>query len=682
MNDRRAPTTTARRLLLAALTLATTGCGCWAFEQVLSTGHHVALAIALRVLFLTLFILVAFSFWMATAGFLRLLAGRRVQCPTPHESASHALASTGKTAILMPIYNESPHRVFAGLRAIYESLQVTGHGTAFDFFILSDTTDPDLWLAEELAWARLNQAVTGASSVYYRHRPKNIARKAGNIADFCERWGSAYRYMIVLDADSVMSGETIVELIRRMDQDPQIGILQAPIVPANRLSVFARCQQFSACVYGPVFLEGFAWWANVDGNYWGHNAVIRVEPFTKHCGLGKLPGVEPLGGEILSHDFVEAALMRRAGFKVCLAHDLQGGSYEECPPTLIAFAQRDQRWCQGNMQHVRLVFSAGLHPVSRLHLGMGAMSYLSSPLWMLFLVLSFVSSLLAHGTATQPHGSAFGPQGYAWAAGLFATTMGLLLLPKLWGYLTTLLDRRRRAECGGAFKMAISVLLETLASMLVAPIMMAFHGTFVVLTLLGRRVHWTAQDRDEQGQPLAAAIATHWKQTVLGAIGAVAVWLLAPDTLVWLSPVLAGLILAIPLSILLSSVMLGQALARRGLLLTPEETAVPMILQRQRHLLALPPSKELNDFRGMFRRILADPAFIALHRCILRATDASITADVSQIRLTQRQLLAGGPARVSVENRKAILSDPLALSALHLFAWTSRRKGEPEVGEA
>ncbi len=543
----------------------------------------------------------------------------------------------------MPIYNESPHRVFAGVRAIHESLQATHQGPAFDFFVLSDTTDPDIWLTEELAWARLNRAISGDSRVYYRHRAKNVARKSGNIADFCEHWGAAYCYMIVLDADSVMSGETITELVRRMEADDEIGILQTSPVPVNRGSLFARCQQFAAAVYGPIFLEGFAWWSGDEGNYWGHNAIIRLDAFTKACGLPKLSGDGPLGGEILSHDFVEAALIRRAGYKVCLAHDLEG-SYEECPPTLIDFAQRDQRWCQGNMQHIRLLFSAGIHPVSRLHLGMGAMSYLSSPIWLASLVLSFLAVALPGSSAGQEveNAAAAGPD--YWALALFAVTMALLLLPKLWSYLVLLRDPRRLAKCGGASRAAASALIETVVSMLVAPILMAFHSTFVVTTLLGRRVQWTPQQRGENGQNFLAAVAAHWKQTIVGLLSAAAVWIFAAAMLVWLIPVFAGLILAIPLSIMLSSVPLGRGLARRGLLLIPQETHLPNVLRRHRHFLALPPAKESLDSRGMFRQVLTDPALLALHRSILEATETCVTAGPSAIGRAQRQLLAGGAA--------------------------------------
>ncbi len=661
------------RAILAMLTIFTTGCGAWIFGETLSARGIGPWSLILLPLFTVLFLWVSMSFWIATAGFVRRL--RLKPAPVePSRRIARFSPLTARTAIVMPIYNESPRRVFAGIRAIYESVLATGEGAAFDFFILSDTTDPDVWLAEELAWSRLNRAVAGNIRVYYRHRTKNIARKSGNIADFCERWGAAYRYMIVLDADSVMSGETIHEMVCRMEQDATIGILQAPPVPVNRESLFARCQQFAAKVYGPIFLEGFHWWAGDDGNYWGHNAIIRLDAFIKCCGLPKLPGSGPLGGEILSHDFVEAALMRRAGFKVCLAHDLEG-SYEECPPTLIDFAQRDQRWCQGNLQHIRLIFTAGFRPVSRMHLGMGAMSYLSSPLWMLSLIVGFLAVVL-RGMGANSAGQLQTTGGiHSWGAELFAATMALLLLPKLWSYILLVRDRRRAADFGGAAKIAAGVLLETLVSILVAPIMMAFHSAFVVSTFLGRRVQWNAQERDEQGLRLATAFSGHWKQTAAGLIVALAALAFAPGLMIWLAPIYVGLILAIPLSMLLSSTKVGQWLASRRLLLIPEEAITTTVLERRKHLLALTPAKDSVDPRSIFRRVLADPALLALHCSILDATGTGATISLRPVLLIQRQLLSGGTARVSVDNRKAILSDAAALRTLHLFAWSSPSAG-------
>jgi membrane glycosyltransferase len=355
--------------------------------------------------------------------------------------------------------------------------------------------------------------------------------------------------------------------------------------------------------------------------------------------------------------------------KVCVAQDLDG-SYEESPPTLIDYAQRDQRWCQGNMQHIRLVFSYGLVPMSRLHLGMGAMAYLSSPLWLMFMILSSLCMAMPLDAGRSEWSSTWTGPGY-----LFAISMTLLLLPKLWGYLLLLSDRRRLAGCGGALKALGSVLLETLLSILVAPIMMAFHVVFVSSTLLGVRVSWCAQERSERGQRFVPALAAHWKQTVAGLAAAVALWLLVPDNLPWLAPVLAGLLLAIPLSMIVSSVGLGQALAHWGFLITPAETSPPSVLRRLQYFLGEPVATELRDPQTLFGHLLTDPAFAALHRSMLLATGANVPAEPRQLGRTQKLVGAGTLHRVSMPERKAIQSDPAALQTLHLEHWASASVG-------
>jgi len=380
--------------------------------------------------------------------------------------------------------------------------------------------------------------------------------------------------------------------------------------------------------------------------------------------LPTLPGAPPLGGEILSHDFVEAALMRRAGLKVCLAHDLDG-SYEECPPTLLAYAQRDQRWCQGNLQHVRLVFSYGLLPMSRLHLGMGAMAYLSSPLWLMFMLLSSLwEAMPADETAEAD----------MWRrnAFLFLATMTLMLLPKFFGYVVLLRDPAQRARCGGALRAFASVLIETFLSILVAPIMMAFHVVFVCSTLLGVHVGWSAQQRSEQGQALLPAITAHWKQMVAGSLAFGVAWFLSPATLPWLAPVFIGLILAIPLSIALSSTTLGQALARAGLLITPPESAPPPELCRLEALLG---AGNALDHRSLFGRLLLDPVFAALHQDILRATESDVPADSRSVRRVLAQVRAGGLRSVSRDDRKAMQSDAAALAELQILHWVGQPAG-------
>ncbi|WP_437229994.1 glucans biosynthesis glucosyltransferase MdoH [Planctomicrobium sp. SH661] len=650
------------RWLLLVLTVLSTAGAFWLFATVLSSNGLNLAEYILLPLFTVLFSWIAFSFWTATYGMLLVL-----QQP-PRSASEHHLAREARTpgqprsqtAVLMPIYNESPTSVFAGVQAMLRSLLATGQEDDFDFFVLSDTTDPDIWLEEERTWARLVAEHGSQPRVFYRRRPRNVSRKAGNIADFCTRWGSEYEYMIVLDADSVMEGATLVEMVRRMDADRQLGILQVPPTPVNRLSMFARLQQFASRLYSDIFIQGFCSWANFDSNYWGHNAIIRVQPFIKHCGLPTLPGKAPLGGEILSHDFVEAALMARAGWKVALAHDL-GGSYEECPTTLLDFAKRDQRWCQGNMQHIRLIFSEGFRPISRLHLTMGAMAYLSAPLWLTFMVLS-VMAMWMDGPAQ--------PGETTWVGGasiVFGITMAMLLLPKLWSALALTKQPDRLRDFGGWDNVIGSVVLETLVSILVSPIMMFFHTRFVLTTLAGQKVQWNAQNRGEGDIGLGEAIFVYGPHTVAGILTALAIGYFTPSLLFWFLPVVIGLIFSVPLAMTLGSVKLGQRLAQQGLLLIPEEITTPEILRLQQQALAQAERSQSQLNRDqLFDTVLIDPSFHALHRNILFATDSNVPASSAEVQAISELIQREGPSAVPRDARRVILSDADALRQLHV----------------
>lgn len=626
-------------------------------------------------LFAVLMLWVALGFWTATFGFVRELAMLfRSKAQRRPIGQTHHAGPLPKTAVVMPIYNESPAEVFAGVRAMVEQLQMTAQARHFDFFILSDTTDPDIWLREEAFWATTRAALSGEVGLYYRHRTDNTYRKSGNIRDFCERWGSQYRYMVVLDADSLLEGPTLVEMVRRMELDPQIALVQAPPAPVNRLSFFARMQQFSARVYGQVFNSGFALWVQDDGNYWGHNAIIRIEPFMDHCGLPKLPGVPPLGGEILSHDFVEAAMLREAGWKVVLDHDLQG-SYEQCPTNLIDFAKRDQRWCQGNLQHTRLAAAYGVHIISRLHLTMGVMSYASSLLWAMFLVLAV---LLGIGVGQSAPGAfpLFGLERYLpitytpGAVWLFILTMAMLMIPKAYGYIIALTQPRVLRTLGGPGRLLVSVLLETLVSVIVAPIFMAFHSTFVVGTLLGHSTHWGTQRRSETVLHFRDALSAHAMHTIVGFCALILVDQLAPQLMLWLSPVLFGLIFSVPISILLSSATVGRKLRQWGLLLIPEEYQPPDILLRQRRH-AAHHYRAVQDAPHAFTRMVVDPALNRLHATMLREQHApggqtKLSPEMHRLR---KIALAGGPAHLTQKERKLLISDAATIEWLHREAW-------------
>jgi membrane glycosyltransferase len=452
----------------------------------------------------------------------------------------------------MPVYNEDPAQVLAGLEATFRSLARAGDSTNFDFFLLSDTTDSEIAAAEHGGWAALCRRLGAQGKLFYRRREHNVGRKAGNIADFCCRWGRRYDFMVVLDADSVMSGETLLALVRAMQAAPRAGIIQTVPIPVGQQTMFGRFVQFAARLYSPMLATGLSFWQLGEANYWGHNAIIRLAPFMRHCGLPVLPGEPPLGGEILSHDFVEAALLRRGHWQVYLLPDLEG-TYEGVPPNMLDFAKRDRRWAQGNLQHLRLLAVRGLHPLSRLHFLLGALAYASSLIWLVLLAFSTADAL---GRALRPH-EFFGP-GYQlfpdWPiaktdeiVSLLTVTVAMLILPKAAGVLLCLRDPKRRAAFGGAGRVLASALAEVIFSTLIAPVMMLFHAYFVLTILSGHNVSWNPQARGDRSVGLREAVRYELAPTLLGVTWGAATFWLAPSFFWWLTPVLTGLGLAIPL---------------------------------------------------------------------------------------------------------------------------------------
>jgi membrane glycosyltransferase len=580
------------------------------------------LQIALLVVFTVTFVWIALPFVNGLIGFLAQWSGRGVSGITIPSLPVAPL--TTRTVLLMPIYNEAPQRVFAGLQAIYETLDTLGVLDHFDIFILSDTTEPEIWLEEEAAWWELCRRTQGETRIFYRHRPKNIRRKAGNIADFCQRWGARYDHMVVLDADSLMTGTALVQLVAAMEAYDDVGLIQTLPLVVNRHTLFARAQQFAARIYGPVIATGLAYWHLGDSNYWGHNAIIRTQAFIEHAGLPDLPGQAPFGGHIMSHDFVEAALLRRAGWKVYLVPDITG-SYEESPPSLLDFAERDRRWCQGNLQHSRVVPAAGLRWLSRLHLVMGIMSYLASPIWLLFIMLGILLALQAHFLRPEyfpqefalfPSWPVFDPQR---ALRLFVCTMAVLVAPKAFGYILLLKDRQKVRRCGGALRAGLSVLVEIFLSSLIAPVMMLMQSAVVMGIMTGRDVGWKAQRRDDGSISFRAVAGRHRSHTLFGVVLAVAAYAVSPGLLAWLSPVVLGLVLAIPVSGITAKQRLGQAFRRLGLLAIPEEVDPPAVLRRANEL-----SSEWATTRPHMTealgRLASDAQLRALHAAMLSTT--------------------------------------------------------------
>jgi len=517
-------------------------------------------------LFLLLFTHVAIGFSQAFFGFL-ILSDRRSDWSAKRQSAAES-SSLPVTAIVIPIYNEAVGAVFARLRVMHDSLKSLGALERFQFFVLSDSTDKEKAREEKLAWAQL-VAHSGADRIFYRRRKLPLNRKSGNIADFCRRWGSQYRYMICLDADSLMSGETLVELVRRMEADHRIGILQTVPQAINGLTIWSRLQQFAMSLYGPIFAAGANFWQQEESNFWGHNAIIRLAPFIQHCALPELPGRSAIGRRPMSHDFVEAALMRRAGWEVHLADDLVG-SYEETPPTVIEHLKRDRRWCQGNLQHWPLALARGFKPVTRFHFLHGIFSFLASPLLVLVLLLGFIKNL---GGAPVSDGLFADAARAQIAFLLFAFTILLLLLPKFLA-IGLALRQKRATELGGALKTMASALLEMVISILIAPVFLFFHAKFVLFSLLGKRVEWHAQQRGHaKGIDWSEARKVFGLTTLLGLIVGVVTWWLTPGYFFWLLPIVLGWLLAIPLTALLGDLRAGTRLRKHGLLLVPSEVA-------------------------------------------------------------------------------------------------------------
>jgi len=487
--------------------------------------------------------------------------------------------------MLLPTYNEDPHDLMARLRAMYESVAATGHDAQFDWFLLSDTTDPDIWVREEVAFMALRRAC-GAHRLYYRHRSDNTARKSGNIAEWVRRFGAAYEHMIVLDADSLMAGDTIVRLVHAMETNPAAALIQTQPVIVNARSLFSRLQQFAGRVYGPIIAVGNAWWHGPESNYWGHNAIIRIRAFAEEAGLPELRGRKPFGGHILSHDFVEAALMRRAGWAVYMAPAL-GGSFEEAPPSILDFAARDRRWCQGNLQHIAVLPVRGLHWVSRLHLLTGIGSYITAPMWLIFLILGLLISLQAHFIRPEyfPKGFSLFPtwpqQDPVLAAWVFAATMGLLIVPKLLAFLALIGRREERVSFSGTIRVLGGIVSETLLAALIAPSMMIFQSTAVTEILLGRDAGWQVQRRG--GGEIAPREIYHKlaAPTLCGVLMGLSAFAVSLPLLLWMSPVIAGLVLAVPLG-LLTSRRSGPA----GLFATPEDNTPPPVVLRANELAA------------------------------------------------------------------------------------------------
>ena len=659
-----------RRALLMLFVFGQTAVASYYLLWVLPYHGGTPLEISMLVLFAILYAWIAVGFWTAVFGFvIRLMGGDRHSILKRHTEAELLETPLAKTAVLLPIYHEPVHWTLSGLKAVYRDIERTGQIEHFEFYILSDSRNPDVWLEEQVAWNQLVKDLGGEGRIFYRRRPVNLNYKSGNVADFLRRWGKRCKYMVVLDADSLMTGSTIVRMVRLMEREPGVGILQTNPNIINGQSLFARIQQFANRFYSTLFANGLAAIQMGDAAFWGHNAILRIEPFMNRCGLRKLPGIGIFGGPIMSHDFVEAAYMGRAGYEVWLEPGL-GGSYEESPPTLADELSRDSRWAKGNLQHLWVMLrEPGLRFAHRMAFLNGIMAYVASPLWLGFLILTTIAA--AQMTLSPIEYFPDGHQGLfplwpewrpEWALGLALSTLALLFLPKFLAILDAMIHRLTK-EFGGLFRLFCSVILEIMISVLLAPVRMWAHSRYVVSALLNVSLHWAGQNRTEE---------TGWKEALItqlpgmllaGGWSAFA-WSLDTMFFLWSLPVALPLILAAPTAVYLSRNSLGQALKKCRLLLIPEESIAMSLLE---------------DAVWYRSRELANPTLTPLEQAVLRldhnrlhqalAWDHRHGSRTAELEACVARCLKEGPEALSRSEMSQIARDRQSLKALHEGAW-------------
>lgn len=510
-------------------------------------------------------------------GFLPLFAGERADSISPPNAVT---ALHTRTALLFPVYHEDPTRIAGAIEAMADELVALGREQHFDVFVLSDTRGDIDGAREARVYQALQSRLQGRLAIYYRRRADNYARKAGNIAEWIGRFGAGYEQFIILDGDSIMSGKTLITLALAMERDEKAGLIQSVPRLVGGTSLLQHLQQFACNTYGPSVAAGLAFWHRDQGNYWGHNAIIRTQAFATAAGLPDLPGRKPFGGHIMSHDFVEAVLLQRAGWGVHMMPSLEG-SYEGMPPNIVDVVTRDRRWAQGNLQHLAIVSQPGITAMGRVHLGMGAMSYLISAVWAMSLIVGLVLALQGQQIIPSyfrdaktlfPIWPVIDPGA---ALRLFLATLGVVLLPKGLGLLLEWKRARRDRDALHAIRSTIGVAYETIYSMLIAPILMLTQTVGSIQIFAGIDSGWKAQKRDDGVLSFSDAMTFARWHTSIGLFVAIIAYAVSPGLLAWMAPVVLGLLLAGPVSWLTSR---PAGAFSRWALSTQEERAPPPIL--------------------------------------------------------------------------------------------------------
>lgn len=558
--------TSARRITMVTLNIATLAALFAGVAKVLDGGGWTPIDVLIMVCVVLSAPWTVLASWNAIIGLGLTLAYRDpTKVVAPFWSNSPAREPvTSRCALLMTIRNEDPDRTFARLEAIRGSLDQTGQGKAFDVFVLSDTDNPAIAEREEQLFADKHQFLAGTGGAFYRRRSARTGFKAGNVWEFVETRGGNYDLMIPLDADSLMSGSTILRMVSTMERHPEIGILQSLVVGAPTDSGFARIFQFGMRQGMRAFTLGSAWWQQDCGPFWGHNAAIRVNAFAKHCALPVLPGSAPLGGHLLSHDQIEAVLMRRGGYEVRVIPE-ETESWEENPVTMLDYMQRDQRWCNGNMQYWQLLGMPGLPAVSRFQIAQAILMYIAPVAWMLMMTLAAVKAVTESAEEFDP----------ALAIGLYVSMFVLSLMPKIVGAIQISIEPNGVAKLGGPLRFTAGLLVEFLFSLLMAPVVAFRISVFMVGLLFGARISWNGQNRDAYRLSWGDAARANWPQTLFGLALTAVFAVYAPQALPWAAPVLCGLLLAVPFAVFTASPQFGEWMRRNGIARTPEEAQAP-----------------------------------------------------------------------------------------------------------
>jgi membrane glycosyltransferase len=559
---------TVRRLIVLALNLVTYAGLMWALSVVLGAGGWTITDIIIFIAFAFGAPWTVLGFWNAVIGFW-LLHGvnNGLERVAPFTAAGRSAEPIMiRTAITMTLRNEDPDRAFHRLRIVKSSVDATGEGAAFDYFLLSDTNDDTVGAREEQLAAQWAQELGDSATIIYRRRTDNTGFKAGNVRDFLETWGDRYELMLPLDADSLMSGKTIIEHVRMMQAYPRIGILQSLVVGMPSRSAFARIFQFGMRAGMRTYTMGQAWWVGDCGPFWGHNALVRIAPFRDECHLPVLPGGPPLGGHVMSHDQVEATLMRRAGYEVRVNPE-EVESWEENPPTILEFAKRDLRWCLGNLQYLKLLDIPGLKPMSRFQLIWAILMFVGLPAWTLMIALLPLKVIEDRGIIGYPSGL---------AATLYVVFFLMYLSPKLAGMLDILMRKESADRYGGRLKFVASAAIEITFSFLQGAVSTFRTTIFMIGLAFGKaRIGWNGQARDAHALSVPTAFAGLWPHLVFGILVVGVLAMLSPKVLIWSLPLTAGYVLAIPFAVITALPALGLWFSRAGLCGIPEDFAPP-----------------------------------------------------------------------------------------------------------